>query len=80
VTWTWTATATRTYTFSTTGSAFDTVLYVLDDCAGPELACNDDTPPGNTSSVSVPMTAGQTVIVVVDGYGTASGSYNLRVQ
>ncbi|MEQ1564576.1 MAG: hypothetical protein ABMA64_02975 [Myxococcota bacterium] len=78
-TWAFTAPADADYTFSTTGSLYDTVLYVLDGCGGPELACNDDTN-GLQSRVRVPMLAGQTVIVVVDGYLASSGDYTLRIQ
>lgn len=67
------------YSFSSAGSSFDTVLYVLDSCSGPELACNDDAG-GSTSEVLVPLAAGQQVIVVLDGYGGAAGAYRLTVQ
>ena len=75
-------TGTANYTFSTAGSAYDTVLYVLDGCGGTELACNDDRVFGDTASriANLPLTIGQTVIVVVDGYSTNSGNYQLRVQ
>lgn len=79
-TWAYTAGASGDVTFSTAGSAFDTVLYVLDACGGAELACSDDGGGGSTSELVVPMTAGQTVIVVVDGYGGAAGDYTLSVD
>jgi hypothetical protein len=79
--WEWTAPATAFYTFDTAGSTYDTVLYVRDgDCAGTELACDDDVAfPDTTSSVTTLLTAGQTVFVVVDGF-SGSGSATLNIQ
>lgn len=80
-TFTFTAPADATYTFSTAGSAYDTVLGLLDGCGGVELACNDDAPSGGLQSeLSRPMASGDTVLVVVDGYGTAAGDFTLTVQ
>ena len=75
----YTAPVTAFYTIDTLGSNFDTVLYVLDDsCFGPEVACNDDagTP---QSQLTVSLVAGQSVVIVVDGYNTASGDFALHV-
>ncbi|MCH7787166.1 MAG: hypothetical protein IIC22_06625, partial [Chloroflexi bacterium] len=47
-------------------------------CTGASLACNDDAA-GTTSSITLTVTAGQLVILVVDGKGVASGPYNLSV-
>jgi hypothetical protein len=75
-----TAPADGTYTFSTAGSTFDTVLYVEGGtCGGASLACNDDYI-GLQSRVQVPMTTGESIVVVVDGYGAASGSYTLSIN
>ncbi|MEM6290673.1 MAG: hypothetical protein AAGA54_05385 [Myxococcota bacterium] len=69
------------YTFSTNGSSFDTVLYVLDaSCAGPELACDDDGGDSVQSSISLALDGGQTVIVVVDGYNANDGAFSLSVD
>ncbi|MCA9695886.1 MAG: hypothetical protein KC431_00055, partial [Myxococcales bacterium] len=66
------------YRFDTEGSAFDTVLYVLDSvCGGTALACNDDTI-GLSSEVVLDLTAGQLVTVVVDGFGGDQGPYTLH--
>ncbi|MEO0606066.1 MAG: hypothetical protein AAF211_31850, partial [Myxococcota bacterium] len=78
VTWEFTAPEDGDYTFDTLGAFFDTVLYVLDDCGGTELACNDDTS-GSGSEVTVPLTAGQTVVVVVDGFAGSTGFGTLSV-
>ncbi len=79
--WEFTAPAAGTYTFDTVGSTYDTVLYALDGCAGAELACNDDIAPGNLrSEITLNLAAGQTVILIVDGYGVGSGAYTLNAQ
>ncbi len=73
--YTWTAPADGTYRFDTLGSPLDTVIVILDTCdsGGTELACNDDVS-GDVfqSVVTLPMTAGQTVAVVVDGWNAAA--------
>ena len=75
----WTAPATSRYKFSTAGSDFDTVLYLLrGSCSGDEIACNDDAV-GLQSEVVVGLSAGEVVTVVIDGYGTGSGDYELAI-
>ncbi len=68
------------YTFDTNTSDFDTVLYLLEgDCTGVELACDDDGGSATQSRLVTPLSAGQTVVVVVDGYGThSSGAFVLN--
>ncbi|PRQ06260.1 hypothetical protein [Enhygromyxa salina] len=56
-----------TYRFDTEGSSFDTVLYTLDECAGPPLACNDDFAFEQHSQLDVQLLAAQSVLIVVDG-------------
>ncbi len=87
----WTPTRSGTATVQTCGGAtsFDTVLYLrAGTCAtGGELACADDstacatTEPNDhhASRAAVPVTAGQTYFIVVDGYGGASGTFTLTV-
>lgn len=75
----WTALAGGTYTFDTVGSTYDTVLYVREDCVGPELACNDDTVM-TQSQVVVDLAGGQSVMIVIDGWNNASGSYVLNIH
>lgn len=77
--YTWTAPRTTGYTFTTSGSPYDSVLFVLDgDCNGEILACNDDISFDNLASeVYVSLTEGQTVVIVVDGadaYASGTGS------
>mgnify|MGYP005839706793 CR=1 FL=1 len=77
----WTAPSAGTYTIDTFGSSFDTVLYVRDaSCGGDELACNDDAGGTYQSQVTVTLAAAQTIVIVVDGYDTASGSYSLHIS
>jgi hypothetical protein len=75
-----TAPAAGNYTFDTIGSAGDTLLAVIQDCAGPELACNDDFGGLLTSSVTVPLAAGESVIIVVDGFGGGTGPFVLNID
>jgi hypothetical protein len=71
--------STATFVFTTSGSNFDTVLYAKDTCTGVELACNDDEDPTTkTSRLSLALTAGQRVIIVVDGENNDCGQYVLR--
>lgn len=70
---------TGSYQIDTAGSGFDTVLYVRQgSCNGIGLACNDQFE-GNTSFVSVALTAGQPVVIFVDGYAGASGAFQLHI-
>lgn len=78
----WKAPSSGTFVFDTLTPGIDSVLYVLDGCAGSELVCNDnfvEPPDGNLGSfVGVELSAGQTVVVVVDSY-MASGGFTLDV-
>ena len=81
----YTAPAGGEYTFDTLGSAFDTLLYVREACAGADLVCSDDAlAPGGgyvaQSQVTLTLQAGQTVVVVVDGYGGSQGNFTLNVR
>lgn len=67
VTVAFTAGAAGNYVFSTVGSDFDTVLSVLDSCEGVELDCDDDGA-GRQSSLELELEAGQSVVVVIDGF------------
>ena len=75
----WTALVGGTYTFDTVGSSFDTVLYAIEDCVGSELACNDDTVM-TQSQITLDLVAGQSVLLVIDGWNNSSGNYELNVQ
>ncbi len=70
---------------------FDTKLYVYESLCppdgGPPIACNDDacvssdTGQGFVSALwNVPLQAGTTYYIVVDGYGSAAGNYTLTLR
>lgn len=70
-----------TYIFDTTDALFDSVISVRSD-ACMELGCNDVNPylGGFDALLSVDLTQGQTVFVVVDGADGAAGPFTLRVN
>lgn len=81
VVYTWTAPAAASYTFSLAGSSYDTLLTLQSpDCAGSELACDDDFGGALQSQLSANLGAGQTVLVVVDGYNSNSGAFTLAIN
>lgn len=62
-------------------SSFDAGVYVLSNCGQgqQELACNDDA--GDTSHSSLDLTLDEgTYFLVVDGYGSESGDYEMIVS
>jgi len=78
----YTAPADGSYAISTDGSSFDTILYVrLGTCTGNELACNDDIDPGVNarSAVNLILSAGQTILIVVDGFADEAGDFKLSI-
>ena len=75
-----TAPTDKTYTFSTIGSTLDTVLSVLDGCGGATLGCNDDVAFGLYSELQLVLAADQEVVIVVDGFGTDAGEFELSVD
>lgn len=73
------APASGAYGLDTLGSSYDTVLSLHDGCApGDELACNDDVD-GLTSRLDVELTAGQSVLVVIGGFGGGAGGWQLGI-
>jgi hypothetical protein len=75
----WTAPSTGTFTFTTAGSSFDTVLDIL-AATGGSLGCNDDSNGNLQSSVTLNLSAGQQLRIVVDGFGSGSGLYRLNIE
>jgi predicted dienelactone hydrolase len=78
----WTPSTSHVATIQTCGPAttFDTILYVREaTCFAPDLACNDDSC-GLQSSVTLPVVAGTTYYIVVDGFNAAAGDFALNVQ
>ena len=80
-TWSFTADEAGPYTFDTSGSGYDTVLYLRRACgnAATEIGCNDDGGEGSASRLTVELAAGETVTVVVDGYSGRVGDYRLAI-
>jgi hypothetical protein len=78
----WTPSQTGTFTIDTIGSEIDTVLYVLEDCGGTELVCNDDIDEKVLqSSVTIFLFAGETILIVVDGFNAAAtGAFELYIS
>ena len=80
--WFYTAPVDGEYRFETCGSDFDTKLQIFDgtcSAAGTSLGYNDDSC-GLQSRVTVTLTAGQTVMAVVDGFSGATGDIVFNVS
>jgi hypothetical protein len=75
----YTAESSGTVEFNTIGSDYDTVLAILSgQCGGEEVICNDDSY-SVQSSVSTYLDEGQTVTVVITGYGGGFGDFVLNI-
>jgi hypothetical protein len=76
-----TSTVAGDYTFDTIGSSFNTELSLFGSCDQmSEIACNDNIGMGNPQSqLTQTLAAGQTVLVVIDGFNGASGDYVLNI-
>jgi hypothetical protein len=64
-------------------SAYDTKVYVWEDAPYELVACNDDEcgPDGFRSRLyAVPILAGRTYYIVVDGYGGECGEYEMELD
>ncbi len=77
---TWTAPAGNQLlaTIDTCGTAFDTIVTILDGCNGLEVACNDDSC-GLQSSARFVTTPGATYTIRVAGFGGATGAGTLNI-
>ncbi|TSA41899.1 MAG: hypothetical protein D4R57_00090, partial [Verrucomicrobiales bacterium] len=79
--WKFTAPADGVLAVSTTNSSFDTLLGIYSGSAVgslTNLASNDDSPFGSFSEATIPVKAGQTNRIAVDGFAGAVGAVNLR--
>jgi hypothetical protein len=78
-----TVSSTRLVRIDTQGSGFDTSLSLRSGTApspATSLGCNDDTAAiGTQSRIETPLMPGITYYAVVDGKGTACGTYNFNV-
>lgn len=73
--------ASGTYRIDTIGSDYDTLLHVFDNyCSGSLLGCNDDLDGSTESEVIVDFIAGGVYTIVVDGWGSSSGNYQLNLE
>lgn len=62
-------------------SSFDTILNMYDALCATSLACDDDSgSPGTQSMLTLTNVAIGNYAMVVDGFGTASGAYTMRVS
>jgi len=75
----WTAPSAGTYEFDTFGSSYDTLLFALAECDGAEIACNDDAQ-GTQSQIILELAAGQSIVLVVDGFFRSSGAFVLNAE
>jgi subtilisin family serine protease len=78
--WKFTAPANGVLSLSTTNSSYDTLLGVYSGTLVgllTNLASNDDAPNGSFSETSVPVLAGQTYRIAVDGFAGSVGTANL---
>jgi hypothetical protein len=78
VVYSYTATSTMQINVSLCGSGYDTALGIYDS-AQTNLFCNDDFCGLQSEIDNIPVTAGQTYYIVVDGYSTNCGSYVISV-
>jgi hypothetical protein len=62
------------------GSTYDTKVYVFANTIDNVIACNDDYCAYQSLLHRVPVTAGNTYYIVIDGYGGSCGSYYLDVS
>lgn len=75
----WTAPSTGPYTVSVEGSQYDTILAVTPPMCGAEsLVCNDDCFELQSGLV-FDARRGETVFIVIDGYGGQTGSFTLSI-
>jgi len=81
--WSWTPSVSGSAVINTLGSSFDTLLavYTGSSVAGLTLVPNgsNDDYSGNTSQVTINVTAGTTYQIAVDGWNGASGNITLTV-
>jgi CubicO group peptidase (beta-lactamase class C family) len=85
-TYKWTAPANGRYTISLLGSLYDTslLLYNFTCPAEPsypeDFICGNDDYSDIQSELSLEFSAGQEVLIVVDGFGGDAGPYQLRIR
>jgi hypothetical protein len=70
----WTAPNTGKYTFTATGSRTTPVLVLGNGATQAQIGC------GSTGTITYSLSAGQKVLVTVDGAGSSCGSFTLGIQ
>ena len=83
VVYSYTPGANGTIDVSICNSAYDTKTYVYENSSATLVACNDDgcgSDGFKSELTSVPVTAGNTYYIVVDGYFGDCGTYDLQVS
>lgn len=81
--WKWTPILSTDVTIDTEGSTFDTLLAIYTGnqlSQLKEFASNDDSGSALSSSLTIPVTAGVTYYIAVDGYNGDSGSLRLNLN
>ena len=77
----WTAPYSDYFMFDSAGSDFDTVVTVLADCDGTELACNNTAPGARPQALAVAeVSSGETYWVAVEGNNGETGEVNLAIS
>ncbi len=68
------------YTIDTEGSAYDTALAVFASCnPSSEMGCDDDSGTGLLSSLTLPLTAGQTIYINIGAWAGNEGNFILNI-
>lgn len=76
----WTAPYSDYFMFDSAGSDFDTVVTVLSNCSGTELACNNTASGGTPQGLAVAeVTGGETYWVAVEGSNGETGEVSLAI-
>jgi hypothetical protein len=77
----WTAPSAGTYTFTTAGSNFNTVLVLAPyGSPGNQVACANAVSGTGGETVSRTVSAGEKLLVTIDGYASLCGTYKLNIS
>lgn len=76
----WIAPFTNYFVFDTSGSDFDTALYLLQGCEGEEIACSDNAQGGVSSRIVRRVDADEQLVIVLDGETGEAGNAVLNVN
>ncbi len=76
----WQAPVTDYFVFDTSGSSFDTVLGIFDECDGAEVACNNNNGQLATSEIVARAERDDTLLIAVDGFAGDQGLGSLNIS